>query len=345
MLSLTLAAVLCLLLTLPGIAMADYYRFGTYEKAKFQAAPVYSGPGTDYFRANSGKAQYGGGVARLYGREGDWLMIGYELGTGDYRIGYIDAYALETAITQNLNPPQLTFEYAPAYAKQACKLTDDPVMNTKQVVQLAQNQDVTFLGYFNESWCYVEASTKSGTMRGFVRTQYITITGEPQPTPEPEPTQQGVLPDHVTSSIVSTSAVWSGPRANSVYYRANNNGASVSKGSTIRFYGMINDYALIGYSLSAGGFRIGYVPASCVHSAASRAELALAYRTAFTTQSAALTDDPVMRRTTLLTLPRDTQVTFLAYLNQERVWAYVECYTAQTGYTRGFVKANALNIQ
>ncbi|MBQ6256005.1 MAG: hypothetical protein IJJ60_05395, partial [Clostridia bacterium] len=86
---LCMAAVLMIFISLFPAAQAasTLDRYATASFGKTYA--VYSGPGEYYYRANSGKASYGGGTARVYGVTGDWVMIGYQLSSGDYRIGYI----------------------------------------------------------------------------------------------------------------------------------------------------------------------------------------------------------------------------------------------------------------
>ena len=94
--------IVCLLLALamvmPALVSAQALTsLNTYAHARFKRGyACYSGPGEYYYRANNGKAMYGGGgVARVYGVIGSWIMIGYEMGSGDYRIGYISKSALD----------------------------------------------------------------------------------------------------------------------------------------------------------------------------------------------------------------------------------------------------------
>ena len=92
---------LCLLLALcfsfvpeaRALATLDYYFNANFGRSY----DVFSGPGRHYYRANMGKAMYGGGAARVYGMEGDWIMMGYQTSGGDYRIGYVHKDALNTA--------------------------------------------------------------------------------------------------------------------------------------------------------------------------------------------------------------------------------------------------------
>ena len=60
---------------------------------------VYSGPGEDYYRANNSKALLGaGGECRYYGYKGSWMMVGYQLTSGDYRIGWIPKSSMNDMI-------------------------------------------------------------------------------------------------------------------------------------------------------------------------------------------------------------------------------------------------------
>ena len=88
-----LAALLMLPLIPSALALTD---LNIYAESSFDKEyEVYSGPGVYYFRANDGRAAYGWGGVRVYGVCGDWVMIGYGLSNGAYRIGYVSSDCLK----------------------------------------------------------------------------------------------------------------------------------------------------------------------------------------------------------------------------------------------------------
>ena len=134
--------------------------------------PVYSGPGEYYYRANSGKATKGEGSCQVYGMEnmgyGDWLLIGYALSSGGYRIGYVRA---EAAGANIVNVPQLNLAYHTRRLAAAAPLTDDPEHIAPTVAQIPAGTYVLFLGNLycsNAVWAFVEVLVNNQIMRGFV---------------------------------------------------------------------------------------------------------------------------------------------------------------------------------
>ncbi|MBQ8080783.1 MAG: hypothetical protein IJ240_02670 [Clostridia bacterium] len=171
------ALLLALLITCVA-CMAQAATLG-YYKARIKGNPkVYSGPGTKYFRGANGKAQYGGGVVRIYGEESiGWLMIGYQNSAGDYRIGYVEPAMKEKIYKapEGAEPAKLQFAYAQAELNQRATLTDDPVIKATGVVSLPKGRDVTYLATTGR-WAYIEVSTKKGTMRGFVKKSAVSMS-------------------------------------------------------------------------------------------------------------------------------------------------------------------------
>ncbi len=190
------AAVLLAGLTVPAGAesVLDVYATGSFGKKVNYA--VYTGPGFEYVRANNGKASYGGGSCRIYGVTGDWVMIGYGLSNGDYRVGYIYRTALDTLsnLKGNINY-SLAFQPYTAYADDYCRVTDDPVMNNKMMYTVPQSTAVTVLSTMGSSWTYIEVQTPSGPMRGFVWSKHLYGGNAPAPvyTPEPTPPQNACV--------------------------------------------------------------------------------------------------------------------------------------------------------
>ena len=363
---------LCLLLVLTLImgsvpaafAESPLDSYATGSMGEKQSIPVYSGPGEDYVRANNGKATYGGGAARIYGVTGDWVMIGYGLSSGDYRIGYVARKTLNAMKKLNGTIKELVFENSVAYADDYCRLTDDPVINNKMIYTIPEGTAVTVLAAMGKAWTYIEVETPSGLMRGFVWSIHLTgAAGQIYSnTPEPAviaPTEAPVtvsvpvytgsnvfyhdgvkgdwLPAYQELSLDGSWPVYSGP--GEYYYRANNGKAMVG-GGTCRVYGVENDWVLIGYMLSNGNYRIGYVS---IHSlpelGLSIPYLDLRYTTRKLVTAASLTDDPVRLRPTLATLEAGSYVLFLGYLVESgETWAYVEAL-AGNSIMRGFIPA------
>ncbi len=392
-----LAAVVLLAgLAVPAAAesVLDVYATGSFGK-KVNVA-VYTGPGFEYVRANNGKASYGGGSCRIYGVTGDWVMIGYGLSNGDYRIGYIYRTALETLtnLKGTINY-SLAFQPYTAYADDYCRVTDDPVMNNKMMYTVPQGTAVTVLSTMGSSWTYVEVQTPSGPLRGFVWSKHLYGVTAPQPTPTynicvtstpppPSPTPFWVN-DYVTPPPQPTAtpapyfvntfydtpapaageantyyeeapsewlptaqeiylegswAVYSGPGKH--YYRANSGRATMG-GGLCRVYGVEGDWALIGYDLSNGNYRVGFISLEALPQMGLRLPRlklqSVSRRLAF---SASLTDDPVRFRPTVTILPAGTYVLFLGYAWENgETWAYVEAM-AEGAMMRGFVPASSL---
>ncbi|NLE70173.1 MAG: hypothetical protein GX611_08290 [Clostridiales bacterium] len=139
-----------------------------YQSLRFKEGsyPVYTGPGSNYYRV--GKATVGGGVCRLYGIEGDWLLMGYGTSDGGYRIGYITKDALPGDITA----PPLTFSTNQVKLNKEAKMIDDPIINAVQIGRLPKGSTVTVLAYLQDgnNWAYIEVSNfeNNKPARGFI---------------------------------------------------------------------------------------------------------------------------------------------------------------------------------
>ena len=187
---------LVLALMVPAVISAQALTdLNTYASGNFgRSFPVYSGPGEFYYRANSGKATYGGGNARIYGLDGDWIMIGYGMSDGGYRIGYITRDALSGLTNQKGTIRNLAFSNITMYAMEKCYLTDDPVINNKSIYTLARGQAVKALGEMGTGWTYVELMGSSSQMRGFVPSRCLSLDPTATPTPKPQPTATPYVP-------------------------------------------------------------------------------------------------------------------------------------------------------
>lgn len=400
---LSAAAILCILVSMIPQAQA-WTSLEEFVFADFgRAYEVFSGPGYHYYRAANGKATYGGGAARVFGKTANgWLMIGYGTSGGKFRIGYISQEAILGANYIKGDIRDLTFDSYIYYADNYCKITDDPILNNEMLCTLPENTAVTVLGTMYD-FMYVEAQTKLGLMRGFVWREHLksnpgpkpTPMNRPTPTPLPtarpwptavpkwyyqqptavpqwyyqlptavpqwyyqlptaapqwsQPTQQpaysGVwLPSPVNIYLNGSQPVYSGP--SEFYYRANNSKATKGQG-TCQVYGIENkgygDWALIGYTLNGGKYRIGFIKADSLTAAGYKpAALNLDSQPKKLIQPAVLTDDPVHYQPAVAQLPEGTYALFLGYLSSNSgVWAYVEVIS-DNQIMRGFVPAYAL---
>ena len=366
-----------------------------YINANFgRSYDVYSGPGRHYYRANMGKAMYGGGAARVYGMEGDWIMMGYQTSGGDYRIGYVHKDALSTAKYVEGTILPLNFDHYTAYADDYCRITDDPVINNKMICTLPENTQVTVLATMGTSWTYIEATTSQGLMRGFVWSMHLKNSNAPTtpaPTMAPLPTQipwptMAPLPTRVpwpTYAPVITAAPWYPPTAQpwvtaapsvktdewlpeaktmyltgnwpvysgpgEYYYRANNAKATKGEGNC-QVYGIENtgygDWAMIGYAMTAGGYRVGYIRAEALGVLKDQVPvLKLSYHTRRLAVNAPMTDDPLHPASTVAEIPAGTYVLFLGYTySSNSVWAYAEVLS-NNQIMRGFLPVSALEAE
>lgn len=126
--------------------------------------PVYTGPGTQYPRAGSGKAIVStNDWIQVFGTENGYALIQYALSSDQMRFGYIDAAALPEGHTVN----NLVLEYAPAYIIRACSMTDDPLKSGNVIAKLSYEDRVTWLAAMGP-YAYVETEGPH-PQRGFVK--------------------------------------------------------------------------------------------------------------------------------------------------------------------------------
>ena len=145
-----------------NVPMLPNFTKGNPNEGNF---PVYTGPGTHYYRV--GNATLGGGSIRIYGRDGDWVLIGYGLSNGGYRIGYVD----KAAIPADKLPPQMSLSTATATATRDIFFVDDPIVteNRELAVRLPNKSQLKLLAYLSDYWAYVETDNLNGQpARGFV---------------------------------------------------------------------------------------------------------------------------------------------------------------------------------
>jgi len=144
-----------------------------YQSLRFKDGvyPVYTGPGEDYYRVEN--ATLGGGVCRLYGATGDWLLIGYGTTDGGYRIGFIT----KEALPDNIATQELALSTRQEILAKAAKINDDPIINPKPFGELGKGAAITVLAYISDNprYVYVEAPNfRNGQpARGFILTENL----------------------------------------------------------------------------------------------------------------------------------------------------------------------------
>ena len=146
-----------------------------YKSGRFSANyDVYQGPGTNYLR--NGKATLGkGGMCRVYGTDGEWLLVGYEASGGSYRIGYIHNYKLPSGISAS-DLQELSYAWIPTTVTERVSVTDDPIINMKTLNHLNKGTEVTFLAWISSErrWAMIEYTNSKGQpVRAFVKGQYL----------------------------------------------------------------------------------------------------------------------------------------------------------------------------
>lgn len=136
----------------------------TVEFAAGQFYPVYSAPDSNSIRGASGKAKVStNDWVQVFGRDGDWLMVQYDITADHFRIGYIPAKALPrgTAVTD------LDFVGTAAVTNYKVTVTDDPLSSQSALIELPEDTRVLSLGTLGR-WTYIEGTYDCKLFRGFV---------------------------------------------------------------------------------------------------------------------------------------------------------------------------------
>ena len=128
--------------------------------------PVYSAPDTSSLRGANSRAKVStNDWVQVFGRDGDWLMVQYDITSKHFRIGYISIDAL----TAKIGVPELNFIGTAAVTAYAVDVTDDPLSSQAKLVSLPAEAKVLCLGTMG-SWSYIEGVDGGKTFRGFVPT-------------------------------------------------------------------------------------------------------------------------------------------------------------------------------
>lgn len=153
-----------------GGAVKALPRYQTFSLGKGTYA-VYSGPGNGYYRANSNKASVSGGKLRVWGKVGNWALIGYGLTNNLYRIGYISTKAIPTTV----DVPELFLGNQQVKTRKAAPLYDDPIIQPIKIFDIKAGTTVTLLAYLDDRWAYVETKYGTKPIRGFVNKANLSI--------------------------------------------------------------------------------------------------------------------------------------------------------------------------
>ena len=198
------------------------------------------------------------------------------------------------------------------------------------------------LTYYDDYEAYRPSGVITATVQRDLR--YASLDGIPK-TYATAKTSLTVAPGLPASAELKAKEIkFTGGKKYSVYsapsemsYRGANGKAVVSTNSWIQVFGREGDWILIQYSIDAENYRFGYIKASSLPANAKVDALDFTAKTAYTTESIIVTDDPLYSGRTMVTLPANTWVTWLATLGN---WAYIESSTGD--YLRGFVPVSAL---
>lgn len=127
---------------------------------------VYSGPGHNYHRANDGKAALStNDWVQAYGKDGDWILVQYNVADGHNRFGYIPA----SAVPNHKQIQELDFLDEQYMFTANIAITDDLLRSLDDSERWPAGTIITRLASFGTAWDYVEAKYADGTpVRGFI---------------------------------------------------------------------------------------------------------------------------------------------------------------------------------
>lgn len=127
---------------------------------------VYSGPGEYFGQAGNGKAVVStNDWIQVFGREGEWIMIQYDITSTQMRIGWIAA----SALPKNAQVDELVFTNQKAWVTVAgASVTDDPLNSQVTIALLPLDAEVSVLSTMGE-WSYVQVYGERNLF-GFIKT-------------------------------------------------------------------------------------------------------------------------------------------------------------------------------
>ena len=137
-----------------------------------QTYAVYSAPDSKSIRGAKGRARVStNGWIQVFGSDGDWILVQYDITDKHNRIGYID----KNALPKDVAVPELALTNVPAVVNYDVVVTDDPLVSQTPLARLTENTSVTVLGTMGD-WTYIEGVENKVRFRGFVPTACLSGT-------------------------------------------------------------------------------------------------------------------------------------------------------------------------
>lgn len=137
-----------------------------------QTYAVYSAPDSKSIRGAKGRARVStNGWIQVFGCDGDWILVQYDISDKHNRIGYI----YRNALPKDAVVPELTLTNVPAVVNFDVAVTDDPLVSQTPLAKLTENTSVTVLGAMGD-WTYIEGEENNARFRGFVPTACLSGT-------------------------------------------------------------------------------------------------------------------------------------------------------------------------
>ena len=133
---------------------------------------VYSAPDKKSIRGAKGRARVStNGWIQVFGSDGDWILVQYEISKKQNRIGYIP----KKALPKDVIVTELPLTKAVAIVNYNVEVTDDPLVSQAPLAKLTETSRVICLGTMGK-WTYIEAEEKGKRYRGFVPTECLSGT-------------------------------------------------------------------------------------------------------------------------------------------------------------------------
>lgn len=137
-----------------------------------QTYAVYSAPDSKSIRGAKGRARVStNGWIQVFGSDGDWILVQYDITDKHNRIGYI----YKNALPKDVAVPELALTHVPAVVNYDVAVTDDPLISQTPLAKLTENTSVTVLGAMGD-WTYIEGEENKVRFRGFVPTACLSGT-------------------------------------------------------------------------------------------------------------------------------------------------------------------------
>lgn len=137
-----------------------------------QTYAVYAAPDSKSIRGAKGRARVStNGWIQVFGAEGDWILVQYDITKDHNRIGYI----YKNALPKDATVPDLVLTDVDAVINYDVEATDDPLVSKAAIAKLTENTKVKCLGAMGD-WTYIESSENGVRFRGFVPTECLSGT-------------------------------------------------------------------------------------------------------------------------------------------------------------------------